>query len=218
MPVLLELFCGAKSIGKVFDQHGWDVVSVDFNERFEPTICKNVLHLTPENIIDKLPKFGKKVFVIWASPMCTQYSKCRTQGGPRDLVEADALVQKVLDLVNYFDVHFFLEKPHTGLLKSRDVVKGIPVRVIDYCSYADEAFPGRYRKRTGIWTNTDWIPVRALCKPSLCKLCSDGRKHDHACQQRSKLGQMQSSTKQLYRIPSALPEELVYYISGFQRE
>ena len=133
-------------------------------------------------------------------------------GGPRDLVGADALVQKVLDLVNYFNVPFFMENPQTGLLKSRDVVKGIPVRVIDYCSYADEAFPGKYRKRTGIWTNTDWIPARNLCKPSLCKFCSDGKKHDHACQQRSKPGQMRSSTKQLYRIPSALPEELVCYL------
>ena len=92
MPVLLELFCGTESIGKVFDQHGWDVVSVDFNKRFQPTICKNVLDLTPQDILGKLPKSAKKVSVIWASPMCTQYSKCRTQGGPRDLVGADALV------------------------------------------------------------------------------------------------------------------------------
>ena len=157
MPVLLELFCGTKSIGKVFDQNGWDVVSVDFNERFEPTICKNVLDLTPQDIMEKLPKSRQTVDVCWASPMCTQYSKARTQGGPRDLVGADALVQKTLDLVKYFDVPFFMENPYTGLLKRRDVVKGIPVRVLDYCCYADESFPGRYRKRTGIWTNTDWI-------------------------------------------------------------
>ena len=99
MPVLLELFCGTKSISKVFDQHGWDIISVAMLEKFEPTICKNVLDLTPQDIFDKLPKFSKKVSVIWASPMCTQYSKARTQGGPRDLEGADALVQKTLDLV-----------------------------------------------------------------------------------------------------------------------
>ena len=84
MPVLLELFGATKSIGKVFDQSGWDVVSVDFNERFEPTICKNILDLTPQDIINKLTKLSKKVFVIWAIPMCPQYSIARTQGGPRD--------------------------------------------------------------------------------------------------------------------------------------
>ena len=131
MPVLLELFCGTKIVPTVFDRHGWHVVSVDFNERFELTICKNVLDLTPEDIINNLPKFSKKVSVIWASPMCTQYSKARIQGGPRDLEGSDKTVQKVLDLVKYFDVPFFMENPFTGLLKSRDVVKGIPVRIID---------------------------------------------------------------------------------------
>ena len=212
MLVLLELFCGTKSIGKVFDQNGWDVVSVDMLSKFEPTICKNVLDLTVQDIIEKLPKNRQTVDVIWASPPCTQYSKCRTQGGPRDLEGSDTIVQKVLVLVKYFAVSFFMENPQTGLLKSRDVVKGIPFRTIDYCQYADDTFPGRYRKRTGIWTNTDWIPARALCKPSLCKFCSDGKKHDHACQQRSKPGQMRSSLKQLYSIPSALPQELVDYL------
>ena len=153
MPVLLELFCGTKSIGKVFDFFGYATVSVDMLSKFEPTICKNVLDLTVQDIVDKLPKLSKKVSVIWASPICTQYSKCRTQGGPRDLDGSDRLVQKVLDLVKYLDVPFFMENPYTGLLKSRDVMKMIPVRVIDYCGYADESFPGRYRKRTGIWTN-----------------------------------------------------------------
>ena len=54
MPVLLGLFCGKQSIGQVFDRNGYDVVSVDMLDKFEPTICKNVLDLTPEDIIDKL--------------------------------------------------------------------------------------------------------------------------------------------------------------------
>ena len=213
MPVLLELFCGTKSIGKVFDQNGWDVVSVDFNERFEPTICKNVFDLTVQDIMEKLPKSRQTVDVCWGSPICTQYSKCRTQGGPRDLDGSDRLVQKVLDLVKYFNVPFFLENPQTGLLKSRDVVKGIPFRTIDYCQYADDTFPGRYRKRTAIWTNTDWTPTRALCNPKTCHFCTNG-KHDHACQQRSKPDQMRSSTRQLYKIPFALPQELLNYFQG----
>ena len=49
MPVLLELFCGITSIEKVFDQNGWDVVSVDMLDKFEPTICKIILDLTPQD-------------------------------------------------------------------------------------------------------------------------------------------------------------------------
>jgi hypothetical protein len=181
--------------------------------KFEPTICKNVLDLTVQDIMEKLPKNRQTVDVIWASPPCTQYSKCRTQGGPRDLDSSDKIVQKVLDLVKYFGVAFFMGNPQTGLLKSRDVVKGIPFETIDYCQYADDEFPGRYRKRTAIWTNTNWTPARALCNPKTCHFCTNG-KHDHACQQRSKPDQMRSSTRQLYKIPPALPQELVYYFQG----
>ena len=117
----------------------------------------------------------------------------------------------MLDLVKYLNVPFFLENPQTGLLKSRDVVKGIPFRTIDYCQYADDTFPARYRKRLAIWTNTDWTPARALCNPKACHFCIDGKKHDHACQQRSKPDQMRSSTRQLYKIPPALPQELLKY-------
>ena len=210
MAVLLELFCGTKSVGKVFDQHGWDVVSVDFLQHFEPTICKNVLDLTVEDIIAKLPKYRQTVDVIWASPTCTQYSISRTQGGTRDLIGSDKLVQKVLDLVAYFNVPFFMENPYTGLLKTREVVKGIPYRIIDYCQYAEESFPGRYRKRTAIWTNTNWVPKRALCNPRTCQFCTDGKKHDHKSEDRcSPSGQKGSSKYQLYKLPPSLVEEFV---------
>ena len=184
---------------------------------FEPTICKNVLDLTPEDIIDKLLKFSNGINVIWASPPCTQYSKARTQGGPRDLDGSDKIVQKVLDLAKYLVVPFCMENPQTGLLENQDVVKGIPVRVIDYCSYADEAFPGRYRKRTGIWTNTNWMPARAICKPSLCKFCSDGTK-TRSCsptESKNRTNAMEyNKFIYIYIVPPALPHELIDYISG----
>ena len=210
MPVLLELFCGTKSVGRVFDEHGWDVVSVDFLPHFEPTICKNVLDLTVEDILAKLPKYRQTVDVIWASPMCTQYSSSRTRGPPRDLIGSDKLVQKVLDLVAYFNVPLFMENPYTGLLRKRSVVEGIPYRIIDYCQYAEDTFPGRYRKRTAIWTNTSWTPKRALCNPRSCHFCSDGKKHDHASEdRRSPSGQQKTRRNQLYKIPRALVEEFV---------
>ena len=107
MPVLLELFCGTKFIGKIFDQHGWVVVSVDVKKKFEPTICKNVLDLTPEDIFKAMPAFSQKINCVWASPLCTHYSRARTTAKtPRDLDGSDKLVQKVLDLAEYFDVPF----------------------------------------------------------------------------------------------------------------
>ena len=114
------------------------------------------------------------------------HEKIATESKGKWLDGSDKIVQKVVDLVKYFDVAFFMENPQTGLLKSRDVVKGIPFKTIDYCQYANDEFPGRYRKRTAIWTNTNWTPARALCNPKTCHFCTNG-KHDHACQQRSNL-------------------------------
>jgi len=86
------------------------------------------------------------------------------------------------------------------------------MRVIDYCQYADDDWPGRYRKRTSIWTNTDWYPARPLCVPSTCHFCTDGKKHDQGAQRRDKEGKSQHTLNQLYSIPSALPEELVNWL------
>ena len=78
------------------------------------------------------------------------YSRARTTAKtPRDLEGIDKLVQKVLDLAKHFNVPFFMENPHSGLLKTRDVVSGIPMRVIDYCQYADDDFSWPIQKAHG---------------------------------------------------------------------
>ena len=125
MPRLLELFCGTKSIGREFEAGGWDVTSVDVEPKFEPDVCCNVLDLTPEMI-------GEAPDLLWASPPCTHYSYARTTAKtPRDLRGSDRLVQKVLDLAAHHQCPCFFENP-LGLLRSRPVVQGIPMRVVDY--------------------------------------------------------------------------------------
>ena len=210
MPHLLELFCGTKSISKGFEWRGWTCTSLDLDARMEPTICCNILDVTPEMILEH-----GRPDAIWASPLCTMYSRARTTAKtPRDLEGSDKLVQRVLDLARIFDVPFFMENPHSGLLKTRDVVQGVPMRVIDYCQYADDDWPGRYRKRTSTWTNTGWYPARPLCVPSTCHFCTDGKKHDHMAQNRARDGTPKQTLNQLYSIPPALPEELVKWLGA----
>ena len=204
---LLDLFCGTKSISRVFEQHGWSCTTLDFDRKTSPTICCNILDVTPEMIL----AHGRPD-CIWASPLCVHYSKARTTAKtPRDLEGSDKLVQKVLDLAEFFQCPFYMENPHSGLLKSREVVRDVPMRIIDYCSYADDAFLGRYRKRTSIWTNTSWYPSRPLCIPSTCHFCTNGKKHDQQAQ-RVNLSGPNQSLNQLYSIPSSLPEELVIWL------
>ena len=93
----------------------------------------------------------------------------------QDVVGSDRMVQKCLDIAAQLGCPYFMENPHTGLLKGRAVVAGIPYRVVDYCKYHDHRCTHRAQKRTAIWTNTDWMPSRSLCLKD-CGHC-EGNRH-----------------------------------------
>ena len=122
------------------------------------------------------------------------------------------MVQKCLDLAMELRCPVFMENPHSGLLKSRAVVMGIPYRIVDYCKYADERFPHRARKRTAIWTNTDWHPSRPLCEHD-CGYC-DGQKHKEHAQQRDSNNCLRHTKDELYAIPPVLVEDIFEYANS----
>ena len=65
---LLELFCGTKSVGKVFETDGYEIISLDFNPKFEATHTEDILTWD-------YMQYSKDYFnVIWASPDCTTWS------------------------------------------------------------------------------------------------------------------------------------------------
>ncbi len=65
------------------------------NPVVKPTLVADVLNIQPE----QLPP---NIDLIWASPPCTHYSRVRTTAKtPRDLEGSDALVRKVLELVDH---------------------------------------------------------------------------------------------------------------------
>ena len=205
MPRLLELCSGTGSVGRAFAARGWDVVSVDCDPVCNAVICCDLLELTAE----QCRAYGPIDF-LWASPPCTQYSIARTTGPPPDLEGADRLVQKCLDLAAELGVRFVMENPWTGKLKSRAVVAGIPLRVVDYCMYG-----ARYRKRTALWTNTEFTPSRPLCSHN-CGSCV-GRRHLERAQRGSWAGageRRSQGLRTLYALPAALCDELAGFASG----
>ena len=210
MPHLLELFSGTGSVGKVFKAAGWKVTSVDILPRFEPTLEMSVLDLEVSDI--QGGDDAATIDLMWASPPCTHYSRARTTAKtPRDLEGSDRMVQKFLDLARELGCLFFMENPHSGMLKDRAVVAGLPYRVVDYCKYADERFQHRARKRTAIWTNAEWHPERPLCQHD-CGHCEGKRHLDHA-QQRDASGRAHHTRDQLYAIPPALVEDIFRWAS-----
>ena len=170
-------------------------MNVDWDRKHGPSHCVDIMTWEcpyPPGWFD----------VVWASPDCTQYSRARTNAKtPRDLVRADALVARCLELIRFLCPRlWFLENPDSGLLKSRAVVAGLPYVRVDYCMYG-----APYRKRTRIWTNADW-------KPKLCDRSHlvDGRHEKTAqrgpCNRTDKADRF--TRDELHRLPVALCREI----------
>ena len=70
---MLDLFSGLGGASQAFEAAGWEVVTVDINPEFNPTICCNIedLWLTDEFKSWKVGEFD----LIWASPPCIEFFK-----------------------------------------------------------------------------------------------------------------------------------------------
>lgn len=192
MPLLLELFSGTGSIGKVFAAHGWGVVSVDIRPQGPCTHVCDIMNISAAMV---LQQHGRPD-AIWASPPCTEYSVARTWAKtPRDLEGADRLVAKALELIAELQPHcWFVENPYTGLLKSRPLMQGLPMVVVDYCRYGCP-----YKKRTALWTN---CPLEGLT-------CSKSQRCGGWSGRHPEKAQRQGHTlNQLHSIPPALCESV----------
>jgi len=209
MPRLLELFCGTKSVGRAFEQLGWEVISVDIEKKFEPTIVADVRHWEPQ--IFPPGHFD----CIHASPPCTEYSCARTTAKrPRDLEGSDALVQKTMQIMEYLQpLCWIIENPWTGMLRKRPFMEPLEprMRVISYCKYN---YP--YRKHTSIWTNLNqfWNIRPKCCAAEPCDKMVGGRHPATAQQGPSKMkdGTLKENdcfkVEQLYSFPPELSLEL----------
>ena len=134
--------CGTKSVGRLFEEYAFAVVSLDKDPKFEQTICEDILEWDhtcyPPGYFD----------VVWSSPECTQYSIARSNAKtPRDLPYADSIVLRALEIIRYFNPRvWFLENPASSLLKTRLNMHLIPCVTVSYCRYV-----AGYQKHTTMW-------------------------------------------------------------------
>ena len=202
---VLELFCGTKSIGKPFERDGHEVVSVDIDPKFEPTICANILDIP-------LDMFEPGTFqYVHASCPCTNYSLAKTNGAPRDLDGADAIVLRTINMIRHLrPVAWTIENPATGMLKTRPFMAGLSYTDVSYCHYG---MP--YRKNTRLWhsPNLDLSMLR-LCKKDCASMvlnCTGRMVHLCSAQHgpsRGKATDRCFKAQDLYVIPAALCEEI----------
>ena len=96
---VLDLFSGTGSVSNRMKLLGYSVVTVYLDRRVNPVICEDFMQWDYTSF---LPGHFK---IICASFPCAEYSLAKTTA-PRDLERADALVKRVLKLVQYFHQKF----------------------------------------------------------------------------------------------------------------
>ena len=105
---LLELFSGTKSVSKVAETFGFDVISLDLKKA---DINCDILDW--DYTIYQSGYFD----VVWASPPCTEYSIAKSTG-IRNIEYANKIVLRTIDIIKYFNPKYYIiENPQTGLLK-----------------------------------------------------------------------------------------------------
>ena len=209
MPRLLECFAGTGSVGRVFEQAGWEVISIDILPSCDghvPTLCMSVLDIE----LDRWPE--GHFDVIWTSPPCRCFSRANSTG-TKDIALANSLVLHSLALIRALNPKFyFLENPQSGDLK-RNMAADIPYVDVDYCRYAHWG----YRKRTRLWTSAldVWTP-RPLCARDCPNMVMGALGLRHRCTAQKGPGfpgDVCFRSFDLYRIPPALVQELLDAIS-----
>ena len=166
---MLDLFCGTKSMAKAFERAGWETYTVDWEKKFNPTLCADIGTLTAEDIIELC---GGVPDVIHMSPDCTTYSIAaishhRTKEPSGNLApkseyakKCDAVNTHIIDVViNQLKPKFwFIENPRGGFRKM-NFVKDFPRYTITYCQYGDTRM-----KPTDIFTNHPNPNFKPPCK------------------------------------------------------
>lgn len=208
---VLELFAGTRSIGKMFEERGHEVFSIDWDKDFENIDWYvDISTITAQDVIER---FGKPD-VIWASPDCSSYSIAAISHHRKR--EDDGNLAPVSDYAKFCDktnVHllelikklnpkyYFIENPRGGLRKMR-FMQGLPRYTVTYCQYGDTRM-----KPTDIWTNHPTPKFKPMCK--------NGSPCHEPAPRGSKTGtQGLKGSKERSVIPKALCEYIVDICEG----
>lgn len=198
-PLILELFKGTGSVGKVAEKRGYNVISVDIEEKFKPDIHSDILILDYKAL--PTPDF------IWASSPCNTFSwmlctgktparDCNTYKAITDVGRlGDKILNKTLEIIKYFEgknrnLKWCIENPR-GMMRLQPQMKKFDRATTSYCMYGDKR-----NKPTDFFNNFN-LQLKPLCVPSAPHARIDGKPVQHVLHKNISLCER-------YRIPPKL--------------
>lgn len=199
-PIIIEFFSGTKTVSGVFENYGWDSVTVDNNQVLSPSICCDILDLDL-SVLPSNPSF------LWFSPVCQAFSRAASQShwqketisyrnyNHRPVTELAfrslLMLAKCVQIINHYPgVPFVVENPvgrlhHTATMRQLGHYRY-------FVNYAD--FGAGYSKETYLFTNV-WLPFNT----KKYKVSAPGLRSVHSRIERS-------------RVPALLAEMIYLYL------
>ncbi len=144
----MDFCCGLKGFSVAFLEDGWEVITVDVEPKFMPTICKDIRELTIEDIegVTRRKLIDYDLVVVLASPPCERLSQAPHVWPLPGIREALEITGAVLELITKIKPKYWcIENPSTG--KMRWFI-GEPAKRIRL-----NAFGYKTVKPTGLWGN-----------------------------------------------------------------
>jgi len=155
----LELFSGTGIVSRACLNKGFDAWSVDFNAKFDPRVCCNILDFNYKNFPDSFD-------FIWASPDCTFFSRLNhaqdwdkktlkyrkydynpiTPGSLNSI----NLVNKTFEIINHYKPKLWVIENPVGRFRHLNITRFF-VPFIYSVNYKDWGFD--YSKETDLFTN-----------------------------------------------------------------
>ena len=196
--IVLDLFCGTKSLKKVLKPD--DIyIGLDIEKKHDPEILADFLEWDYKTVNPD---------IIWASPDCSIYSMVsgghhlgkdrqpKTEKAKKQL----KILEKLKDCINYHkeknpDLLYFIENPTARMSW---YIKEYPRYDISYCKYGFDRM-----KPTTIWTNKKGFV------PKKCKRNNPDCNHIRA-PRGSRTGTQAIKKIERYKIPEQLLRELIY--------
>jgi site-specific DNA-cytosine methylase len=152
---ILELFAGSRSVGKIAEQRGHKVFSVDIKPFEKIDLVKDINELNADDV-----PFIPDLCI--AGTPCTTYSICAISHHRGENFKpksefaqlCDDMNVRLLKLFRYYeslnpDFVWFIENPR-GALRKMWFMQNVPRTTVWYCQYND---PAKRAKPTDVWSN-----------------------------------------------------------------